>query len=273
LKIFIIICLFFGHFGFCQNYDVTYNYKFVPDSNQIENKLEHLLILKVSPEKSEYFGRKKFLFDSLRLVEKKIGIYEVKRTNPILITERIIKYKQNNKIEQILLIGSNLYKVNDNREIVWELLPEFTNVLGYKVQKAITNFAGRKWIAWFTTSIPIPDGPYKFCGLPGLILKIEDSHQYHSFIIKSLTKSSQEFIYPESETYDNLPKLNYHQYRKKYKEFRFDPVADVVGQIPDQPDQYGNMRTGLQILNEFRQREIERLKKDNNIIEIELLKN
>lgn len=33
-------------------------------------------------------------------------------------------------------------------------------------QKATCDFAGRKWIAWFTTEIPIQDGPYKFYGLP-----------------------------------------------------------------------------------------------------------
>ena len=40
---------------------------------------------------------------------------------------------------------------------------------------------GRNWIAWYTTDIPIQDGPYKFNGLPGLILKINDETGSHSF--------------------------------------------------------------------------------------------
>jgi len=35
--------------------------------------------------------------------------------------------------------------------------------------------------AWFTREIPIAEGPYKFYGLPGLIIKISDSRDYYSF--------------------------------------------------------------------------------------------
>ena len=50
-------------------------------------------------------------------------------------------------------------------------------ILGYECSKATTEFAGRTYTAWFTTEIPLPFGPYKFGGLPGLILKIGDAEQ------------------------------------------------------------------------------------------------
>lgn len=43
---------------------------------------------------------------------------------------------------------------------------------------------GRQWIAWFTNEIPFQDGPFKFYGLPGLIVKLEDSEDYHKFLLK-----------------------------------------------------------------------------------------
>ncbi len=269
MKFISLLSLIYCQFAYCQNYNIQYEYKFVPDSNYVDNKLRHTLILNISPDHSEYFSSEKFQFDSIRLSEKNRGTYIVKPSKKILITERIVK--RPSEIEQIVMIGSQFFRVFDERELRWEVLPEFSNILQYKVQKAVTNFGGRKWFAWFTPDIPIPDGPYKFRGLPGLILKVEDSKNYHIITMTSILKTFGNFTYPESESYNTSPKLNYFQYKTLYSQFRLDPVADFVGKIPDQQDQYGNMRTGMQILNEFRQKEIQRLKKDNNIIEIDLL--
>jgi GLPGLI family protein len=71
---------------------------------------------------------------------------------------------------------------------------------GFNVQKAITDFAGRKWIAWFTADIPIPDGPYKFYGLPGLILKLEDTTGSHKFNLTGIKNNIPD--------YNNYPVVN-----------------------------------------------------------------
>src|SRR5690606_15007177 len=128
--------------------------------------------------------------------------------------------------------------------------------------KATTHFAGRKWIAWFASEIPFQDGPYKFRGLPGLIFQIEDADKFHVFTLQSISKSSENFIYPNDNLFHELPTLNRSQFKKKFKEYRNDPVAYLVGKIPDQPDQYGNLRKGSEILNGFRKKEIEKLKKE-----------
>ncbi|RQE01044.1 GLPGLI family protein, partial [Prevotella intermedia] len=43
--------------------------------------------------------------------------------------------------------------------------------LGMECKKATTNFRGRYWEVWYTEDIPISQGPWKLCGLPGMILK------------------------------------------------------------------------------------------------------
>lgn len=50
-----------------------------------------------------------------------------------------------------------------------------TTILNIVCQKATMEFRGREYTAWFTMDIPINDGPWKLYGLPGLILKAEDS--------------------------------------------------------------------------------------------------
>ena len=42
-------------------------------------------------------------------------------------------------------------------------------------------FKGRTWTAWFTTDIPLDNGPWKLCGLPGLILRAYDAKQQYIF--------------------------------------------------------------------------------------------
>lgn len=48
-------------------------------------------------------------------------------------------------------------------------------------EKATTVFRGRTYEAWFTPDIPVSDGPWKFSGLPGLILEVHDSKNHYVF--------------------------------------------------------------------------------------------
>ena len=70
-------------------------------------------------------------------------------------------------------------------------LPIGIGVLHYSepVQMATVEFAGRKYSAWFTTELPLPYGPYKFGGLPGLILKIEDAEKQFLWEATAFEKS------------------------------------------------------------------------------------
>ncbi|MBC8986350.1 GLPGLI family protein [Pedobacter sp. N36a] len=60
----------------------------------------------------------------------------------------------------------------------------------YLCQKASLSFRGRDYIAWFTTDVPVNDGPWKFSGLPGLIVKIEDTKALFSFQLVGLKQLS-----------------------------------------------------------------------------------
>lgn len=64
----------------------------------------------------------------------------------------------------------------------WQIVADKADTIaGYRCQQAKTSFRGREWTVWFTMDIPIHDGPWKLCGLPGLILKAEDSKKDFRF--------------------------------------------------------------------------------------------
>lgn len=102
----------------------------------------------------------------------------------------------------------------------WNILKEKKIVANYSCQKAVTFYLGRKWIVWFTTAIPIPEGPWKLWGLPGLILEAADSENDYCFScieIKNIT----------SHTAISVPKSRYikctkEQYVKIVTEYEED---------------------------------------------------
>jgi len=75
----------------------------------------------------------------------------------------------------------------------WKISDSIKNYNTYKVQKAETNWGGRKWIAWFSTEIPIAEGPYKFSGLPGLIMQLLDTKNNFSYNLVFFKKMDSEF--------------------------------------------------------------------------------
>ena len=67
----------------------------------------------------------------------------------------------------------------------WSLTDETDSISGYLCAKATSRYAGRDWEAWYTDEIPSPFGPWKLSGLPGLIIKANDSEGIHSFTLIS----------------------------------------------------------------------------------------
>ena len=81
----------------------------------------------------------------------------------------------------------------------WEIKDSTKTILDYPCQMAACNFRGREWTAWFTTDIPVSDGPWKFGGLPGLIMEAYDKGNQYVFTIVGLQKlESEPIIFRES---------------------------------------------------------------------------
>lgn len=72
----------------------------------------------------------------------------------------------------------------------WKLVDETKIINTIHCKKAEVTFKGRNWIAWYSSDIPLPYGPYKFSGLPGLIIKITDDKGDYDFeLIQSVPGS------------------------------------------------------------------------------------
>lgn len=60
----------------------------------------------------------------------------------------------------------------------WELLQDTTTILEQKCVSARTEFRGRTYVAYYSTEYATNEGPWKFGGLPGLILSVKSTDDY-----------------------------------------------------------------------------------------------
>lgn len=88
-------------------------------------------------------------------------------------------------LDMICEIGGKDFKVKESLpEMNWVLSndnKEVKKINEYNCNKATLSFRGRNYIAWYTTKIPVSFGPFKFRGLPGLILEIYDVNKEFSW--------------------------------------------------------------------------------------------
>lgn len=131
-------------------------------------------------------------------------------------------------------IGRKRMGYEEELKFDWKISNEKQKIGEYNAQKATTEFGGRKWTAWFSTDIPFPDGPYKFSGLPGLIVKIEDEGNNYSWELKGNKKIAN---YSEESEADKInakygmsPTIiptTREKFEKAYDSFKADPIAEA----------------------------------------------
>lgn len=90
-------------------------------------------------------------------------------------------------------IGDRFRYEDEIGTLPWKIASQTDSILSYVCQKATLHFRGRDYTAWFTPDIPINDGPWKFSGLPGLILKVQDDKGLFDFKLIGLEQPSHPF--------------------------------------------------------------------------------
>lgn len=102
-----------------------------------------------------------------------------------------INYVTNSLIARRLLffdLETKVFRVHEDLpKIPWQLTDEQKQLGKFICQKATCSFRGRDYIAWFTAEIPLSRGPYKFQGLPGLIVELYDVTQTYYYLLQKVS--------------------------------------------------------------------------------------
>lgn len=273
MKNVLLFLLFLSTTFGAQNKRFTYDYRFIPDSANVSDVKSEMMVLDVSEAGSKFYSYVAYHSDSVAMVELERQLASTGSINIRSDMQKgLVRYTVSKKYPQyeVFLHSKVLrdkYKVAEERPMVWNILPEKQKIGEWNTQKAETDFAGRHWYAWFTTEIPIQDGPYKFHGLPGLIVKLEDRTQSHRFTLQAVKNISaiQKDVFDEKE----IP-VNSRQYSKVLNDYNNDPTKGLKEM------QMGGvvmmMKDGQNIhMKEQEERIKASLKKDNNKIELKTI--
>jgi GLPGLI family protein len=162
------------------------------------------MTLDIGAQMSHYYDETKARKDSIALLPlsnlnlnsvKSISVYKEDQENVIDNSlgdkyehnyfdgnsEKVYKNRLNGEIT-IIDNSSGLYRCEDPVGILdWEITQDTATIFNYSCQKAKVRFRGRNYEVWFAPEIPVNDGPWKFFGLPGLIVKVEDTDRLIAF--------------------------------------------------------------------------------------------
>lgn len=143
-----------------------------------------------------------------------------------LSTYYLSKDFENKKIEffdGIRLGKKDSYRYSESTidPMQWHVTEGTDTINGYLCQKAYLDYGGRKWFAWFASEIPVFDGPYKFCNLPGLIVSIHDSTDTWRFSLVSLSPTNE---LPKNHKEEGAKEIGKEQFYTLKKEYRLNTI-------------------------------------------------
>lgn len=146
-----------------------------------------------------------------------------------IITDKKKKILKEYTHENIFL--KKFYSVSENMpNFKWKYLKGEKSINKFKCKQATTTFRGRTYTVWYTEEIPVSAGPWKFSGLPGLILDVADKDGLYNWTVKNIS-------YPYKGKVINFK--NIFDEKKKFKEISYkDFDAKKINAIKDKIDMF-----------------------------------
>lgn len=230
MKVKFTLLLFFISLSniYCQE-KITYNYKVTYKLDykkglDAQTRGNDYFALYTSDSGSEFVSIGRRALDSISTYkDHSLSLGQFKSLIPEHTFSYVLYYDKATKELSMTQFFTNVgvgYK--EDIALPWQLTGETKKVKGYLCQKATVTYEGRNYEAWFTLDIPLQEGPYKFKGLPGLIIQIADTENEYVFDFMGIKKLDPQ---PESfyffKDVDMTTKATFRTIKKKFIENPF----------------------------------------------------
>lgn len=241
-----IVFLFIFSFVFSQTVnkdsligEFTYLLKYKPNTLNQDYVNQELYSLQIGNNRAFFISENALKFDSLFMAKYNknkdvIDLSDIPVSKSNFLIVQTIDHSQFYESVGMTLLSYDSPIINN-----WKLVDEKKVINSITCKKAEVHYKGRDWTAWYATEIPFPFGPYKFSGLPGLIIKITDKTGDYDFELVKSTSSSElkGKVVTVSERYyknsKNVTKKELSQARTNFREnarYQLESMGTVFSQ-------------------------------------------
>ena len=163
-----------------------FNYAMKYTSFEGGKRFDDEMVVDIGKNKVHNYGywdvRNGFLIDSIRGHGGDIADYFAMGTPVAIYDAHILKnYPQKGMLTYTQYEGKSFIYNEPIMKKNWILEEGDTTILGYTCKKASCTFRHRSWKVWYALDLPFSEGPWKLDGLPGMILKAEDTKGQYLF--------------------------------------------------------------------------------------------
>ncbi len=204
---------------------VTYsaNYK----TEQEQKIKDDVQVLEIGNKSSKYYSRYDYIYrhindslekEGLDVAERSIRMRKEGSTSGD--NYQVFKnYPEKGELTYTYIIFNFLYIYEEDMPAMkWDLVEGDTIIGEYACKKAVCELRGRKWTAWYSIDLPYDDGPWKLCGLPGLILDAAESEGIFSFKFAGIERCNDPMTFANKKKYERCtPKQLQDEFREYCK--------------------------------------------------------
>lgn len=189
-----------------------------------EQPMEDLLLLQVGRNVTKFYSYKTWQTDSLVRVTPPEQIMANLGSFHSGVRDELFRDQAAGRLTHTDQIGmDHLLYTEPLPDCGWKLADGERSILGYACRRATCTFRGRNYEAWYAPEIAVSAGPWKFGGLPGLILAIRDD----AGVLDLEATGVEERVEPICMTKRNYMKTS----RKKYRELKQKIMTDPIGYL------------------------------------------
>jgi GLPGLI family protein len=134
----------------------------------------------------------------------------------------IYRDRQNGKTFDVMTLLDKEYVIQDTLVCQnWKIKNDMKEIAGHICMNAsfYDSIRGKEVIAWFALDLPIPLGPQRYCGLPGMILEINEANGAQIYTATSVFLSEEKMEIEKPVVKKVRKNITYLEYDKLIRNF------------------------------------------------------